>query len=188
MTSAWFSDRLVMNSNGFRQGPDKTTRRGFLGNPAEGAAILFYLCIAAAGLFMVWDGSTFHGPGHAAIGPGVFPMFVGAALLVLGLLAAVQGWRRVAPASDATINPRPVILILVVMAAYIVGLRFFGFLATTPFLLVAATRVAGSRSYKINFVVGCVIAAAAFFGFRDGLGVHLPVGEIWLMLSHLFRG
>ena len=177
-----------MNSNGIRQSSDKTSRRGFLGNPAEGAAILFYLCIAAIGLFMVWDGSTFHGPGHAAIGPAVFPMFIGAGLVILGLLAAAQVWRRTAPASDVTINPRPVIWILVVMAAYIVGLRFFGFLATTPFLLVAATRVAGSRSYKINFVVGCAIAAAAFFGFRDGLGVRLPVGEIWLMLSHLFQG
>lgn len=177
-----------MNPNGIRQSSDKTSRRGFLSNPAEGAAILFYLCVAAVGLFMVWDGSTFRGPGHAAVGPAAFPMFVGAALVGLGILAAVQVWRRLEPVSDAVINLRPVVWILIVMAAYILGLRLLGFLVATPFMLMAATWIAGSRSLKINFAIGCAIALAAFFGFRDGLGVRLPVGAVWPMLSHMFGG
>lgn len=177
-----------MNPNGIRQSSDKTSRRGFLSNPAEGAAILFYLCVAAVGLFMVWDGSTFRGPGHAAVGPAAFPMFVGAALAGLGILAAVQVWRRLEPVSDAVINLRPVAWILIVMAAYILGLRLLGFLVATPFMLMAATWIAGSRSLKINFAIGCAIALAAFFGFRDGLGVRLPVGAVWPMLSHMFGG
>jgi hypothetical protein len=115
-------------------------------------------------------------------------MFVGAALAGLGILAAVQVWRRLEPVSDSdvVINLRPVASILIVMAAYILGLRLLGFLVATPFMLMAATWIAGSRSLKINFAIGCAIALAAFFGFRDGLGVRLPVGAVWPMLSHMF--
>ena len=148
----------------------------------------FYLCVAAIGLFMVVDGSTFHGPGHAAVGPGIFPMFIGAALLVLGSLAAAQVWRRLAPASEAEIVGRPVLLILIVMAIYIAGLWLVGFLAATPLMFAAAARIAGRRSLKVDLAVGIVIAVAAFLGFRDGLGVRLPLGTIWRMLSHLLGG
>ena len=153
------------------------------------SAVALALAVMALGAFVAFDTFTgLTGPGYAQVGPGVFPLIVGAALLLAGLGLLLQSLRaqwRVAwverdPSAGA--SSAPLRNVLVVAAALILDVMLFeplGFIAASAVLFACVSAAFGSRRFVLDALLGIAFAAAIYFIFVHGLGLQLPAGDLW---------
>jgi putative tricarboxylic transport membrane protein len=165
------------------------------------------LAVMALGAFVVFDTATgLTGPSYAEVGPGVFPVIVGVALVLAGLALLVQSlrrrWRVVwveralsSGHSRASGNPEisPAALgprlrgdertsVVLIAAALILNVFLFaplGFIAASALMFVCVSAAFGSRRFVLDAIIGVAFAAAIYFIFVHGLGLHLPAGSLW---------
>ena len=167
------------------------------------------LAVMALGGFVAFDTYTgLTGPSYAEVGPGVFPLIVGAALLLAGfglLLQCLRGQWHVAwmeknlsahsresgnpEISPATLGPRlrgdERISVLLVAAALTLNVALFaplGFIAASAVLFTCVSAAFGSRRTVLDAIIGIAFAAAIYVVFVHGLGLSLPAGDLWGLL------
>ncbi|APE14497.1 hypothetical protein BOH72_03950 [Mycobacterium sp. WY10] len=138
------------------------------------------------GGFLVYTGLTLD-EGFAKVdpvGPKFFPLIVGVAALVLGVVLAVAIPRGSKGEADAgeDIDPeapgdwRTVGLLIALFVAMIVGVNLLGWVIMSALFFAGAATILGSRHYVRNLVIGVVLALASFYAFYSGLGIPLPAG------------
>jgi len=147
------------------------------------------LAVMALGAFVAFDTFTgLTGPGYAQVGPGVFPVIVGAALLLAGLgllLQSMRGVWRVSwverdPAAGASSAPlRNVLLVAAALTLNVMLFASFGFVAASAVLFACVSAAFGSRRFVLDAVIGIAFAVAIYVIFVYGLGLHLPAGDLW---------
>src|SRR5262245_25836923 len=153
------------------------------------SAVAMALAVMALGAFVVFDTATgLTGPGYAEVGPGVFPLIVGAALLLTGLGLLLESMRthwRVAwverESSDGA-SSFPLRNVLLVAAALILNVALFtplGFITASAVLFACVSAAFGSRRFVFDAIIGIALAAAIYVVFVHGLGLHLPAGDLW---------
>ncbi len=156
--------------------------------------ILLGLGLIALGLFFAVETTEIKvAPIYAKVGPTVFPWIAAGALIVLGVLFAIQAWRRgqhspspgpipgqgypatpPAPASDW----RALAVISAALLLQVALLRSAGFIVTATILFMAVTYAFGSRQYLRNLVVAVLLAVLVYIGFTRGLNLQLPPGVL----------
>jgi putative tricarboxylic transport membrane protein len=156
--------------------------------------ILLGLGLVALGLFFVVGTTEIKvAPIYAKVGPTVFPWIVAGALIVLGVLFAIQAWRQgqrnpapgpipgqgypatpPAPPSDW----RALAVISAALLLQVVLLRSAGFIITAAILFMAVTYAFGSRQYLRNLVIAILLAVLVYAGFTRGLNLQLPPGVL----------
>lgn len=123
---------------------------------------------------------------YAGVGPRAFPVLVGGALTLLGLILAVAIWRGMVltPESgedvDATLEAdlRPLGWIVAGLVLSVVLLERAGFPVTGALLFTVTARAFGSRRLVRNALIGLLVATATYVVFARGLGVSLPGGPL----------
>ena len=157
------------------------------------AEILLGMGLVALGLFFAVETTEIKvAPIYAKVGPTVFPWIAAGALIVLGVLFAVQAWRREprrpspdpipgqgypAPAPPAEPSDwRALAVISGALLLQMILFRTLGFIITATFLFMAVTYAFGSRQYLRNAVVAVLLAVVVYFGFTRGLHLQLPAG------------
>jgi putative tricarboxylic transport membrane protein len=156
------------------------------------AEILLGVGLVALGLFFAVETTEIKvAPIYAKVGPTVFPWIVAGALIVLGVLFAIQAWRRgqrspspgpipgqgypatpPAPPSDW----RALAVISAALLLQVILLRTLGFVITATVLFMAVTYAFGSRDYLRNVVIAILLAVIVYVGFTRGLRLQLPPG------------
>jgi len=117
---------------------------------------------------------------YAQIGPGLFVTLIGVALILLGILLTIQIARgeRFSPqeAEDAMADApadRTALLTAIAAAALpLLTMRPLGFPITGTLCFMLVARAFGSRRLVLDLLIGAVLAAVSFWGFRQ-LGVSL---------------
>lgn len=138
------------------------------------------------GGFLVYTGLTLD-EGFAKVdpvGPKFFPLIVGVAALVLGVVLAVAIPRGSKGEADAgeDIDPeapgdwRTVGLLIALFVAMILLVNLLGWVIMSALFFAGAATILGSRHYVRNLVIGVVLALASFYAFYSGLGIPLPAG------------
>lgn len=123
------------------------------------------------------------GTSWAAVGPYLFPNIAITGLIVL---AAIIFWQSRqsqisipgdAPAivSDGKVpDLKAFAQTAAIILAYILGLKFIGFIFVTPPVIVALSYLLGSRAYGRDIVVGLSVTALIFIIFEHLLNVDIP--------------
>jgi putative tricarboxylic transport membrane protein len=116
-----------------------------------------------------------------ALGPRTFPLFVGAAGIVLALTLAVMAPEAGGPTPE---RPRPggalagdwrrVLLLCALVLLYAAALPLLGFTLSTVAFLAASFRLLGERRPLALVVVPIAVAGSALATMRGLLGVYLP--------------
>lgn len=115
---------------------------------------------------------------------GMFPLIVGAGLLLFSVLFLIQAFRpkdggfleqHMENEKDRT-RMRVVIWVVLVLVAYAALVAVLGYTIATAALFVGVSRLLGEKRWILNVVVGVALAAAVYFGFTLLLGVRLPAG------------
>jgi putative tricarboxylic transport membrane protein len=167
------------------------------GAPAHGTpsrsigAVIVAIAAIALGIFVLQEAVTgANAQSYAFVGPGVFPVIIGAAQVLVGIALLVQAWQgswRVlfAEAADAA-TPSPlakVILIGLALVLDVVLMQPAGFVIASTVLFVAVARAFGSRRLLIDTLLGLVFTGVIHVVFARGLGLALPTGWLWESLA-----
>lgn len=171
------------------RGPSDGQARESLLGPRVAAGIL----VAGGALLIYHALEVGEVTGYTVVGPSTAPLFVSAALIVLGLVLAARTTVvpdhdlavRTAEEEEATHWPT-VGLLLAALVVYALALNGFslgpidvpgvGYVVATGLLLPAAARILGSEQLVRDVVIGFAVAVVVYVGFTQFLGVRLPSG------------
>jgi putative tricarboxylic transport membrane protein len=125
------------------------------------------------------------------LGSRLFPLIVTAGLTVLALLVAVDAWRRGAsPETDSSpIAWGGAALVMGGLALFALLVESAGFIvATTALFACVAHAFVNDDSPRVwialrDLVIGFVLSAIIFVVFTRGLGLVLPTGALFDMLT-----
>ena len=117
---------------------------------------------------------------YAGIGPGMFPTIVGAVLVLLGLLLALQIHRGVRfeeqeaedVAEDHSVSYGALVIAAVACALPMLTMKPLGFVVTCTGCFVLVAAAFKSRSHLLNAVIGLCFSLICWWLFRK-LGVQL---------------
>jgi putative tricarboxylic transport membrane protein len=154
--------------------------------PVDKAQYIVCAVLVAVGAFLIYDALSLEA-GFAKVdpvGPRLFPIAIGAILIVLAIVLAVAIPRGSVGEADAgeDVDPntpgdwRTVGLLVGLFVAVIVLVNPLGWAITGTLLFAGAATILGSRHYVRNIVIGVVLAVASFYAFYSGLGIPLPAG------------
>lgn len=148
----------------------------------------YIVCVVliAVGAFLIYDALSLEA-GFAKVdpvGPRLFPIAIGAILVVLAVALAVAIPRGSVGEADAgeDVDPntpgdwRTVGLLVGLFVAVILLVNPLGWAIAGTLLFAGAATILGSRHYIRNVVIGAVLAVASFYAFYSGLGIPLPAG------------
>jgi len=143
--------------------------------------------VAAGAFFAVSALGLENRGGYARVGPGVAPLVAGVALVVLGLVLAIQALRgrRGEPAAEEDADPnqptehRAMALIGAGLAATALLIDLLGFIASASLLFWLTARAFHSRHPLRDAIVAVVLTTVTFLVFTRGLGLTLPSGSLW---------
>jgi putative tricarboxylic transport membrane protein len=150
------------------------------------AQYLVCVVLVAVGAFLIYDALSLEA-GFAKVdpvGPRLFPITIGAILVVLAVVLAVAIPRGSVGEADAgeDVDPntpgdwRTVGLLVGLFVVVILLVDPLGWAIAGTLLFAGAATILGSRHYIRNVVIGAVLAVASFYAFYSGLGIPLPAG------------
>lgn len=164
---------------------------GRLRRPGE---VAFAAVITVASAFFAWTAVQIAGF-EALSSPGALPMAAAGTMLVTALAILVQTIRR-KPAHGQSLGrdvaPLPVVLTVVLVAAYAVLLKPLGFIPTSVLFVFVMIRGLSSRSYAFCASIAVGSVAVIYLLFRVVFNVIMPEGivperEILAAIGALFR-
>ncbi|SNT48661.1 tripartite tricarboxylate transporter TctB family protein [Rhodococcoides kyotonense] len=115
------------------------------------------------------------------VGPGLFPAVISAAMLVLGLLWALQTWRRSVPEPEEPIEwpdrsgYRRILITVATLAVPAFLMEYIDFRITIFAITFVILKFVFAQSLRLSVIAGIVIAAVCYFGLAIGLGMVLPL-------------
>lgn len=150
------------------------------------AQYLVCAVLVVVGVFILYDALTLPG-GFAKVdpvGPKLFPIVIGAGLLVTAAILAVaipRGSRGEADAGEDIDPDRPsdwrtVGLLVAIFVATILLVNPLGWAITGALMFAGCATVLGSNHYLRNIAIGAALSVGSFYAFYSGLGIPLPAG------------
>jgi len=159
--------------------------------------------IAALGLWVVVTSVGLGLQTSLGIGPGMFPLASGAALLLLGLIGVVSRAIRLrgalAAQPDPAVESEPDAAVITeeepppseaetfttvkwgrlaiaaaLVFAFVLVMGYLGFVISLSLFMLAMMLLVARRSWWVSLIVAVATAAAIYFGFGVFLGVVLP--------------
>ena len=132
-------------------------------------------------LFMVWSADYQVGTAQR-MGPGYFPMVLGALLVGLGVLVGLPSIRRNAVSTRVdAIGWRGLVIILGSVMLYGVLLPRLGFVVSLVLLIVLTSMATREFTWKATLASVAVLAAGSYVVFVKGLGLQFPVWPTFLI-------
>ena len=104
---------------------------------------------------------------------GFLPIVVGAIALALSAFDLVKTLPAAHGEPQQTSYTKALAGVAV-LAAYILALPFFGFLASTTICTFLLLKIAGARGYVVPAIISVLLAGATQFGFGTLLNLQLP--------------
>ena len=131
--------------------------------------------------------------GFGSPGPGLFPLIVGAALIVTAAACLIQNLVSAQPAAPGIDDATPSVhtkadtgkawLLIAALILYVVALKPLGFPIALTLLMMASTRIFGYRNWPGNVAMSVLVTLIAYVVFVTWLKVPLPLGILAAFLD-----
>ncbi|GIE74990.1 hypothetical protein Aph02nite_09400 [Actinoplanes philippinensis] len=129
--------------------------------------------LIAAGVVIALGAVAVTGAAGLGSGPGTWPMVIGVALVILGLILAVQS-RRAEPPERFTRSSLLVVAAVASMIAYVAVIATIGFEIPTLLLAFVWLRFLGRESWRTSIAVSAGIVVVFYALFVGALDVTIP--------------
>jgi putative tricarboxylic transport membrane protein len=113
---------------------------------------------------------------YAGVGPRVFPVIIGSALLVLGIAFGASVRRQASPAAGEPVRRAAMGWIVAGLALAVVAMQPLGFPVAAAAIFSFTARGFGSRRILRDVAMGVALGVLVYVVFSRGLGVSLPAG------------
>jgi hypothetical protein len=134
--------------------------------------VLAGLAALAIGLFVVWHSLEYRTGTLRRMGPGLFPLTLGALLVTVGLAAALQGWRT--GAGGVALRLRPMLAVCGALAAFGLTVERLGFIPAAVLLVFVSGLAESPPKWRALALLSATLAPAAWFLFVELLGIPAP--------------
>ncbi len=136
--------------------------------------------VVAGAMFMAWSARYQIGTAQR-MGPGYFPLVLGAMLVVLGILVGLPSVRRSAvPSTVEKIGWRGLLMILGSVALYALLLPRLGFVVSLVVLIVLSSMATLEFRWKPTLISVVLLAGFSYLVFVKGLSLQFPVWPTFL--------
>ncbi|MBX3567165.1 MAG: tripartite tricarboxylate transporter TctB family protein [Rhizobiaceae bacterium] len=142
------------------------------------AALVIAAILLLAGLAMAiatWSSGTV--AMSTPVGPKTVPFIIAGALVILGVLTAVAGFRGDFPAREKQDIP-PMVWIVGGLAVQMLTMKTIGFSIATGLLFAATARGFGRGPLWQTVPIGIVFSFIVWIVFAKGLQLSLPAGPL----------
>lgn len=145
-----------------------------LGEAVLGAGVL------ALGLFIAFETSQMEiGPGHAAVGPRLFPFLVAAGLVVVAAALLREAFfGHIAHERGFELDWLAMALVSAGLVVEMLLLEWAGWIIAAAVLFVFVARAFMSRRLVLDVLIGVALTALTFVVFSYGLDLELPAGKL----------
>lgn len=130
------------------------------------------LGLAAVGLFAVVYGQRYEFGDLNRMGPGYFPVALGAMLAALGVLIAIPAFFR--RGEPITVAWKTFALIMASILVFAFTLKLLGLVLASALAVIVATLADNTSGWKWRLLTAAGIALVTYLVFRLGLGMVLP--------------
>jgi putative tricarboxylic transport membrane protein len=129
--------------------------------------------LIAAVVVIALGGAAVAGAAGLGSGPGTWPMVIGVALVILGLVLALQA-RRAEPPERFTRSSLLVVAAVASMIAFVAVIATIGFEIPTALLAFVWLRFLGRESWRTSVAVSLGIVVVFYALFVGALDVTIP--------------
>jgi hypothetical protein len=130
------------------------------------------LGLAAIGLFAVIYGQRYEFGDLNRMGPGYFPVALGALLAALGLLIALPAFFR--RGEPITVAWKTFALVMASIVVFAFTLKLLGVIISTALAVIVASLADDASTWKGRLLTAAGIALITWLVFKLGLGMVLP--------------
>lgn len=130
------------------------------------------LLLTATGLFAVVYAQTYTFGTLSRMGPGYFPVVLGALLAVLGLLVAIPAWFRVGEGPKVKWKTFSIVIGSVVVFA--ATLKVLGLILCTALAVLIASLADDEITWKGRLILAASVSAITYLVFIFALSMVLP--------------
>lgn len=139
--------------------------------------LLTGLGIIAVAAVIAFEAATIKvGPLYAKVGPSAFLWFSSGLLALCGAIVAYKSLTNPPDIGNELTGPA---VILAGLAASVYLIEPLGFIPVATLIFVLTARGMGSSAWKRDLLIGVVLSAVAYVVFAWGLGLRLPIGELF---------
>ncbi len=163
--------------------------------PRRPGELVFNLAMVLASLFLLWSAYGISGF-EALSAPGAVPMVTTATMVICGILILRETLSKSATTGEKLsrdILPMPVIVTILLIAAYALLLKPLGFIPTSLLFLTVMIRYLAQSSLSRAVLLSVAIVAVIYLIFRLVFTVLMPAGivpeaEMIAWVKALFAG
>jgi hypothetical protein len=130
------------------------------------------LGLAAIGLFAVIYGQRYEFGDLNRMGPGYFPVALGALLAALGVLIALPAFFR--RGEPITVAWKTFALVMASIVVFAFTLKLLGVILSTALAVIVASMADNGSTWKGRLLTAAGIALVTWLVFKFGLGMVLP--------------
>jgi putative tricarboxylic transport membrane protein len=146
---------------------------------ARAGALAVGAGVTGLGLFFLLGARAIPGEAaYAGVGPRVFPILIGAALLVLGAAFLVSVARAPDAPRETPGRRGTLVWILGGVVLATAAVRPLGFPAAAALLFTLGARGFGDRRWLRSLLLGAALGVGIYVAFSRALGVSLPGGPL----------
>ena len=150
----------------------------------------FALCagLALLGLVVIWDATRIGAAtsSNDPVGPKALPFVIGAALLAIAALYALDVWRGGVGEQEAgedvelghRADWRTVAMLAGAFLLNAILIDPLGWVISGALLFAMSAFALGNRHHVRGLAIGVALSLITFYGFAIGLGVNLPAGVL----------
>ena len=148
--------------------------------PRRPGEVVFNLALLAGSIFLFWQAYRISGFGGLSA-PGAVPLVVTATMVVCAALTVIDSLRKPGVTAEAfwrQILPMPVIVTVVLIAAYALALKPLGFIPTSLVFLWVLLKYFTGRSLMWSGMIALLTVAIIWVVFRMIFTVLMPEGIV----------
>ncbi|MEY3872834.1 MAG: hypothetical protein RLZZ296_1829 [Pseudomonadota bacterium] len=142
-------------------------------NKRDSTDLIGGLFLTVLGLFFVIYAQRYNMGTLNRMGPGYFPVALGAVMAVLGLLIAIPAWSRGGVGPD--VDWKTLFIVITSVVLFGVTLQTFGVIFATMTTLVVASLADNDITWRERAILIVTVPPIIYLIFIFGLGMTVPV-------------
>ena len=145
----------------------------------ERIGAMFFLVLSIVYGYLSYQIKLYPGDELEAMTARTLPIFLSVMGVVFALVLLVTGNKQESGRNIASLDWKPVMLLMLLSLAYGFTLDWLGFLLSTTLFLIAGFRILGEKRLKVLLLVAVPFVFVFWFGLTQMLEIYLAPGRIF---------
>jgi putative tricarboxylic transport membrane protein len=145
----------------------------------ERIGAMFFLVLSISYGYLAYEIKLYPGDELEAMTARTLPLVLSSLGILFSMVLLATGKQKEQGVSIASLDWKPVILLMLLSLVYGFALDWLGFLVSTTLFLIAGFRILGEKRPKVLLLVAVPFVFVFWFGLTQMLDIYLAPGRIF---------